>query len=1634
MFKQPKVPTPEPLPLGVDSSRMATNEPAIPLPWAVGKNRIALKWISPAFNQRTTEIKQKVGKKSQTTGYNVYADIAGAVCAGPVDRLYAIYIDGVLVWESLAAVRDGTNPHYYQTTVPTFGKFRIYWGTSTQPKDTLILNYAAPRDNTIDPDEEFWEYPNGNIVKLPATYSVAACPDDHPAYLDQCYMVWSQLFCGQNRESVPNIEVVVGKAARFSTLDTEVTDEGVNPVSAIAELLTNDLYGAGLPASVVDTSQWDAVATVAANRRTFARYTNPTPVSVPFGNISPIIDRQLTVKQLLNDLFLYFDGYVRPSNGKLEIGCFPHDGVIPSGLTTLSLQDDTQLPEYQPGSWADAFSQVTVIHRDGDRQFNDNAETSSLPLALQVTGQPRRESVQRPHFVTRWQAQEYATRWVQIHAHPQNLVRGRIRVRKEKAVNSDGSPILAGDRFIFDYAPYSLQVVARATSRTDQGYGGEVEISFEAERGIAPLPYVPQGDERPNEEQITPTAITNARMFQLPARYLNEPEPAVVPLVERPAASTTGFNAFFSTSDTTYDLAGTAVNWAIRGTLASGISVGDTSLTLAVSGLDLVKLQSQSGAAQVDDTLLLFVDSEIISVGTVTALGGGQYTLSLLRGRKGSSATSHLSAAVCYVMPRADLMVLQNANFPRAATTNYFKLQSFTQNDEQDLSAALKLTFTFADRGVTAPSNLSASGQTNGIYVRWDNPADPDLAYIEIFESNAAALASPLPITTAPDYTIAGNFFLRGGLTGGTTKYYWVRAVDTIGDKSDVVGPVYATATAPADGLNAKLVVLTSDSQTFQIAKDGTVSQSTVTLTASGQNLTGSPSWSVSAGTATLTGSGSVRTLTYANMTSDAVSITVTWDGVSDTISIVKVREGNDSITAVLSNEAQVVPADVNGNVTSFTGASTTMTIYKGTVDDSANWSISVSPQYLTVSTSGKTVSVTAMSADTGYADITATRSGYSSVTKRFTVSKSKTGATGNNGTNAKLVTLTSDSQTFQVAKSGTVTPSSITFTATGQNLTGSASWSVSSGTATLTGSGTTRNLTYANMTTDVVAVTVTWDGVSDTLSVAKVREGADGSSAKAVALAADSQVFQIAKDGTNTPASITFTATGQNVSGSPTFSVASGTATLTGTGNTRSLAFADMGTDAVKVAITWDGLNDAITVVKVREGTDSITGVLSNESHNVPADSSGTVSSWTGAETTMKVYKGATDDTANWSFSASTTYLTVTQSSNTFTATAMSADVGYADITASRTGYASVTKRFTVTKSKAGATGTNGTNGTRGSKQFYTTGTSWVNTTADAAITAAGLTKVLLDQVTISSSATGFSQTKYWDGADWQTITQVIDGNLLVNGSIGANKITANTLTASQINGAFGTLSISSGDIRSSNYSAGSAGWIIKSDGSAEFSSGTFRSTLDVGSGDTRFYKPVSGAMTFGNTSNGHIAIENYSAGTGTLRVKYGSSVKGEMRTATVGADTTGLFAIYSSDNSSSFTITGATVSGTSPKLAWGGDTYLYRSASNTLKTDGGFVFGGGCALTQQCSKTDVFTLAGGSAEESFNVSISGYGFTAKPATGFCNSSSNKAYSARYDFDAAGNSSTNAVIKIYRYDGANTESGLIRFSMLFMQ
>lgn len=207
-------------------------------------------------------------------------------------------------------------------------------------------------------------------------------------------------------------------------------------------------------------------------------------------------------------------------------------------------------------------------------------------------------------------------------------------------------------------------------------------------------------------------------------------------------------------------------------------------------------------------------------------------------------------------------------------------------------------------------------------------------------------------------------------------------------------------------------------------------------------------------------------------------------------------QDGQSAVSALLTNESHTVAADADGSNPDLTGATTDMRVFLGVDEDTPNWTFArVNSTGISSTISGNTVTVTAMTVDEGYVDITASRDDFADVTKRFTLTKSKA---GEDGTSAKLLTLTATGQIFTFNGAGSPDPSSqtITFTAALQNtINSTASWSTSP-TVSLGGSGNTRTLSVASFGSNTaVTVTAFADGgaVIDRITVYRVSNGADG-------------------------------------------------------------------------------------------------------------------------------------------------------------------------------------------------------------------------------------------------------------------------------------------------------------------------------------------------------------------------------------------------------------------------------------------------------------------------------------------------------------------------------------------------------------
>jgi hypothetical protein len=216
----------------------------------------------------------------------------------------------------------------------------------------------------------------------------------------------------------------------------------------------------------------------------------------------------------------------------------------------------------------------------------------------------------------------------------------------------------------------------------------------------------------------------------------------------------------------------------------------------------------------------------------------------------------------------------------------------------------------------------------------------------------------------------------------------------------------------------------------------------------------------------------------------------------------------------------------------------------------------------------------------------------------------------------------------------------------------------------------------------------------------------------KQIYISATSQVFQISKAGTVSPASITMTGNIRNITGTPTLTIAPGGGTMSVvpalTGGVFTFTESNMTTDTVTLRLSvTEGVttyHDDFTFVKVREGSDGLTGYLTNESVTLPGDALGNITNYGGASGKFRVWQGANDVTTACTFA-------VTSGGNpdslTFTATATGTNAGNYSVTggwpiakdttsltfSATFGASVIIKTFSLTRATSGQNGVAGAN-----------------------------------------------------------------------------------------------------------------------------------------------------------------------------------------------------------------------------------------------------------------------------------------------------------------------------------------------------
>lgn len=319
----------------------------------------------------------------------------------------------------------------------------------------------------------------------------------------------------------------------------------------------------------------------------------------------------------------------------------------------------------------------------------------------------------------------------------------------------------------------------------------------------------------------------------------------------------------------------------------------------------------------------------------------------------------------------------------------------------------------------------------------------------------------------------------------------------------------------PIDGIDAKLVKLSTSSQSFTFDGENQLDPAvqTVTFTASRQNITENVVWSAvnQSGTPVILTnlSNTSATLSSANFgSSHRVTVTATAAGFSDVITIVRLTDGTSALSAYLTNESHTVATNSDGSGGDYSNAGGSLKAYLGMtlVTTNITYSIAEATEGLNISINAAGVyTISGLSVNSAVATIRAVYKGIV-LDKTYTITKSRAGINGSDPTNAVSVFLTNESYTapsdqnganpnlsgaggqFMLYEGTTLITSNLTFGGGGTKNGLTLSISQSTGVYTISGSSWSTDLEFFDLT-------VTYSGTTYTkrYTISKAKTGGGG-------------------------------------------------------------------------------------------------------------------------------------------------------------------------------------------------------------------------------------------------------------------------------------------------------------------------------------------------------------------------------------------------------------------------------------------------------------------------------------------------------------------------------------------------------------
>ena len=486
---KPELEGQRPKPLGEFQFPTATEDRMVPILWGTmdikGPN---VTWFG---SLRTTRVRETVStglfsSTKITTAIRYFVGLQLVLCYGPIDRVTQMKSqnqvafstptdpsgnDGVLIFINEPGLFGGTN-----SGGGIRGNFRVYAGTETQNVSVFL----------------------DNAVTSPV-----------PAYRGISHIVAEQPFVGEQVQIDPHVWRVtrfpdnLGLTGDNHIVRGTIDDGDANPAEVLYEILTNDTFGLGIAAALIN----------------FTSFQDAGEALFTEGNgWSSIQDSKIQGTDLIREVLRQIDGALyEDSGGTWFLKLFRADFV----LMDTPIFDETNIVElesFNRQSWSQTQNDIAVTYADRTKNFIDTSVPAQDTANSLIQGKKVRADMSFPGIKHPDLAAEVAARELRVLSFPIAQIRF--------TANRDAATLRPGDVIRLTWAPLELvEFVVRVMS-IDLGSLDEGTVGISGSQDFWQLPegqtiMAPSEDSAWEDVTIDPVIPSVVKSMDAP-RFVND--------------------------------------------------------------------------------------------------------------------------------------------------------------------------------------------------------------------------------------------------------------------------------------------------------------------------------------------------------------------------------------------------------------------------------------------------------------------------------------------------------------------------------------------------------------------------------------------------------------------------------------------------------------------------------------------------------------------------------------------------------------------------------------------------------------------------------------------------------------------------------------------------------------------------------------------------------------------------------------------------------------------------------------------------------------------------------------------------------------------------------------------------------